>query len=43
MRIGLSYTGTEWKHENYVRWLQGGEGFFLKRGRKRLLPVTKAM
>lgn len=23
MKIGLTYTGTEWKHENYVRWLQG--------------------
>ncbi len=26
MRIGLTYTGTEWKHENYVRWLQGRRG-----------------
>lgn len=27
MRIGLTYTGTEWKHENYVRWLcDGGAG-----------------
>ena len=26
MRIGLTYTGTEWKHENYVRWLSGGDG-----------------
>jgi putative glutamine amidotransferase len=26
MKIGLTYTGTEWKHENYVRWLQGRRG-----------------
>jgi putative glutamine amidotransferase len=25
MRIGLTYTGTEWKHENYVRWLRAEE------------------
>jgi putative glutamine amidotransferase len=25
MRIGLTYTGTEWKHENYVKWLIGKE------------------
>jgi putative glutamine amidotransferase len=25
MRIGLTYTGTDWKQENYVRWLQDGE------------------
>jgi len=25
MKIGLTYTGTLWKHENYVRWLQGGQ------------------
>ena len=25
MRIGLTYTGTEWKHENYVRWIKGEE------------------
>jgi putative glutamine amidotransferase len=24
MRIGLTDTGTEWKHENYVRWLRDG-------------------
>jgi putative glutamine amidotransferase len=24
-RIGLTYTGTDWKHENYVRWLRDGE------------------
>jgi putative glutamine amidotransferase len=24
MKIGLTYTGTEWKHENYVRWIRGG-------------------
>ncbi len=24
MKIGLTYTGTEWKHENYVRWLSDG-------------------
>lgn len=24
MRIGLTYTGTDWKHENYVRWLSDG-------------------
>lgn len=22
MRLGLTYTGTDWKHENYVRWLK---------------------
>jgi putative glutamine amidotransferase len=26
MRIGITDTGTEWKHENYVRWLKGREG-----------------
>ena len=26
MKIGLTYTGTLWKHENYVKWLQGGDG-----------------
>jgi putative glutamine amidotransferase len=25
MKIGLTYTGTGWKHENYVRWLQDGQ------------------
>jgi putative glutamine amidotransferase len=25
MTIGLTYTGTDWKHENYVRWLRDGE------------------
>jgi putative glutamine amidotransferase len=25
MKIGLTYTGTDWKHENYVRWLRDGE------------------
>ncbi len=25
MRIGLTYTGTDWKHENYVRWLRADE------------------
>jgi putative glutamine amidotransferase len=25
MRIGLTDTGTEWKHQNYVRWIGGGE------------------
>ena len=25
MRIGLTDTGTEWKHQNYVRWIAGGE------------------
>jgi putative glutamine amidotransferase len=25
MRIGLTYTGTDWKHENYVRWLKSGD------------------
>ncbi|GGB15798.1 gamma-glutamyl-gamma-aminobutyrate hydrolase family protein [Puia dinghuensis] len=25
MRIGLTYTGTDWKHENYVRWLKAGD------------------
>jgi putative glutamine amidotransferase len=24
MKIGLTDTGTEWKHENYVRWLRDG-------------------
>jgi putative glutamine amidotransferase len=24
IKIGLTDTGTEWKHENYVRWLKGG-------------------
>lgn len=24
-KIGLTYTGTEWKHENYVKWLVDGE------------------
>jgi putative glutamine amidotransferase len=23
MRIGLTFTGMDWKHENYVRWLRG--------------------
>lgn len=23
MKIGLTYTGTDWKHANYVKWLQG--------------------
>ena len=26
MRIGLTYTGTAIKHENYVRWLRGEDG-----------------
>jgi putative glutamine amidotransferase len=26
MRIGLTYTGTDLKHENYVRWLKGEDG-----------------
>jgi len=25
MRIGLTYTGTDWKHANYVQWLRDGE------------------
>jgi len=25
IKIGISDTGTEWKHENYVRWITGGE------------------
>ena len=25
MRIGLTYTGSDRKHENYVRWLTGGD------------------
>ncbi len=25
MRIGLTYTGTDWKHENYVRWMRADE------------------
>jgi putative glutamine amidotransferase len=24
MKLGLTFTGTDWKHENYVRWLQDG-------------------
>jgi putative glutamine amidotransferase len=23
MRIGLTYTGMDWKHDNYVRWIRG--------------------
>jgi putative glutamine amidotransferase len=26
IKIGLTDTGTEWKHENYVRWIKGGVG-----------------
>jgi len=26
MRIGLTYTGSDKKHDNYVRWLQSGDG-----------------
>lgn len=26
IKIGLTDTGTEWKHENYVRWIKGGDG-----------------
>src|SRR5882762_9909273 len=25
MKIGLTYTGTEWKHENYVKWIKADE------------------
>ena len=25
-KIGLTYTGTEWKHENYVKWIKADEG-----------------
>ena len=25
MRIGLTDTGTEWKHQNYVRWIVGAD------------------
>jgi len=25
MRIGLTYTGTDWKHDNYVRWLKADD------------------
>jgi putative glutamine amidotransferase len=25
MRIGLTYPGTEWKHENYVKWIKADE------------------
>jgi len=25
MRVGLTYTGTEWKHENYVKWIKADE------------------
>jgi putative glutamine amidotransferase len=25
MTIGLTYTGTDWKHDNYVRWLKGDD------------------
>ncbi len=24
-KIGLTYTGTEWKHENYVKWIKADE------------------
>ena len=27
MRIGLTYTGSDKKHENYVRWLKGSDSF----------------
>ncbi|GAC1424559.1 MAG: gamma-glutamyl-gamma-aminobutyrate hydrolase family protein [Flavisolibacter sp.] len=27
MRIGLTYTGSDKKHENYVRWLKGPDSF----------------
>jgi putative glutamine amidotransferase len=26
MRIGLTYTGSDKKHDNYTRWIQAGEG-----------------
>jgi putative glutamine amidotransferase len=26
IKIGLTDTGTQWKHENYVRWIMGDEG-----------------
>jgi putative glutamine amidotransferase len=26
IKIGLTDTGTEWKHKNYVRWIIGGDG-----------------
>ena len=26
MRIGLTYTGSDKKHDNYVRWIQAGDG-----------------
>jgi putative glutamine amidotransferase len=26
IKIGLTDTGTEWKHQNYVRWIRGGDG-----------------
>ena len=26
MKIGLTYTGVDWKHENYVKWLKGEDG-----------------
>jgi putative glutamine amidotransferase len=26
MRIGITDTGTEWKHQNYVRWIMGAPG-----------------
>ena len=26
IKIGLTDTGTEWKHINYVRWIIGGDG-----------------
>jgi putative glutamine amidotransferase len=25
MKIGLTYTGSEWKHENYVKWIKADE------------------
>lgn len=25
MKVGLTYTGTDWKHDNYVRWIKAGD------------------
>src|SRR6201991_2672297 len=25
MKIGLTYTGSDWKHENYVKWIKADE------------------
>ena len=32
MRIGLTYTGTPEKHDNYARWLRAGEDALARTG-----------